>query len=1055
MRTQDPQDREILRRAAHNALRLNDRDEALARFERLLQRFPDDRDARIEYAGQLVIAGRLREAGEAFQIVLRGDPEDLATRRALASVFQQSQELAAAEAQLWFVLERKPDDHELALDVLRVRVDRGDQEGAFALYVRFLEGHVFADDEHQFELVRLLLRVGRPLRAALLLQSVEERCGTQPEWVFLNVEARAPLGSVRRAGMLDEIRRLPPSFDERRLELARRVMACEDVDLAFDLCDQVLGLEPGHEGARLLRATLALDALRVDDAQRALDAPLLDHTSRRWRALRARWHGLRGEWANAEALWRQLLDEEPGDHEARLQVAVLYATMGDRERARGMLALVPEDSLVHRATRIALVRMHRLVGNHTRANALARELIAADRGDVQAMILWLEGWRHVRNLSELEAAVSPWLQRSTDEVLGMDRVRVAWARVLLGTKRAREAERLLADTFDRPLGHRASVLMAWREIRAAGTAESWRGDVPDDEAARLLHGDETLRVREIVGSALALGHHELAAQVVREGLAAHPDDLVLLHLQVTIEEQARGEGHLETVVGLQRRILSLSPRNTRARLELARALARLHRQRDALMAYDTFLAEEGPYAFVRLERARLLDWMHAVDRAREAFQELTVDEPLSFVPGSRLPTARGDVLGRDVDRAVLEVHRELARDEWELRSLVRDDRLLEAIPRYRDHLARDESSPAWRFDLAQALARTNQTHASNHEYERLLETHPDHREARLALERGRLRLRPSGALGFSFRQSQGTDGSSRLTESAFEMDAVFPFDDEDDFVRASFRALSFDTETNGSDTGNVARIGIQTSPFDRETSDTDVTLDATLGIESYSVDLDQTMTFDAGLTVRPEDTLSFSVRVYRENVIENANSLAETLPVATDEGPVSRLGTRLRAAWHPSERWNASLDLVSASYSDSNSLFAWNLYGDYRLLLSPGLLSAYADVYWMNFSTDVPTGYNQSIGSARYFAPNGYATYTLGGRWRQDMGRDRFHGASGAHYEFDYGFVFDVDGQTFHRLSGAFRVDLTDRIDLSVDASFLTSAFYETVRVAASLRFRL
>ena len=139
---------------------------------------------------------------------------------------------------------------------------------------------------------------------------------------------------------------LPSPSEELRLQAARAYFADRDATRALGLLEQAAKSDPGNEAVRIDQAKIHLDLNELDAARKLLDSlGGLAQMDDRVVALRARLDLAQGAaQAGDEATLESRIAQEPGDLEARLQLAQILVARERYDAALGhLLEIVKRD----------------------------------------------------------------------------------------------------------------------------------------------------------------------------------------------------------------------------------------------------------------------------------------------------------------------------------------------------------------------------------------------------------------------------------------------------------------------------------------------------------------------------------------------------------------------------------------------------------------------------------------------------------------------------------------------------------------------------------------
>ena len=235
---------------------------------------------------------------------------------------------------------------------------------------------------------------------------------------------------------------------------------------------------------------------------------------------------------------------------------------------------------------------------------------------------------------------------------------------------------------------------------------------------------------------------------------------------------------------------------------------------------------------------------------------------------------------------------------------------------------------------------------------------------------------------------------------------------------------------------------------------------------------------------RLEDELTLFASVFSENVIENQNSLVSerdhrillsyndeerdsNLDTGGEYGvdaawfgglnasnPVSRNGVDIGLTYLVNRAWESNIRLTTASYSDDNSLLRLHVANMLNITLPPKELKVSLVYDYQDFGNENQDDYQEDVGAARYFAPNGYTSYAASIGWRQWIGKDFFKGANQTWYDLAYSSIWDSEGDNYDNIRATFNYDFDDHTSLLVKTSLLNSAYYNSTSAFFGFDYR-
>ncbi len=282
---------------------------ALAAADKALGLKPDWSEARLQRAGILVLMGRADEAFQDLAGILERTPNDRNLRLNYARLLQQAKRTEAARAQFSALLQTNADDADALFGLAWLELDAGNSHAARPHLLHLVELGVNSDDARYFlgragelennnnEAVRwyktvfqgqyaldaqtrialLLARSGDLAQARSLLRSLRERAPAFALQIYLaEGEILAELKHYPQAKALyDEA--LATQVDQVDLLYARALLAerMGRLDLAEQDLQRILALNPKHTHAlNALGYTLADHATRLDEAKSYIERAL-------------------------------------------------------------------------------------------------------------------------------------------------------------------------------------------------------------------------------------------------------------------------------------------------------------------------------------------------------------------------------------------------------------------------------------------------------------------------------------------------------------------------------------------------------------------------------------------------------------------------------------------------------------------------------------------------------------------------------------------------------------------------------------------------------------
>ncbi|MFQ5966748.1 MAG: thioredoxin [Acidimicrobiia bacterium] len=167
------------------------------------------------------------------------------------------------------------------------------------------------------------------------------------------------VGAVPQSRLDAWLSELVPSDDDKAVDVARDLLLAGDEEAAEEIYRGVLEKDPRHTEAGVGLASLLISSARVDEASEILDAlPNSAEVERLRAAARLK---ISAEFDASEAITR--LEENPGDHALRMELAQSQAAEGEHEQALGnWLIVVKEDPELREQARLLMLDVFKVLG---------------------------------------------------------------------------------------------------------------------------------------------------------------------------------------------------------------------------------------------------------------------------------------------------------------------------------------------------------------------------------------------------------------------------------------------------------------------------------------------------------------------------------------------------------------------------------------------------------------------------------------------------------------------------------------------------------------------
>jgi len=1068
---------EVLLSSARNAVALANLDDAAARYEDLLRQYPRSIEGLNEYAGILAQQHRLLEAVTQYESLVRVDANNTDARISLANLYMEMKELGFAAEQLGKALAIDPELIEAGIMLARIHAWNNDFEKATEVYQEYLQGLDTSDPATRQLMVALLLDTRRPQESLSILAELREDDPTDSTVLADLARAHTMLGNhVEAIGLVREISGLDEIDSPALLELSYFMRDSGNFRAAIELNERVLGASSNDAAALIANANLHLAAHLPNKALQILASAELDRDSRSYLQSKSLYHSMTGEYAHALEIYRRLLEDNPADFEIRLALGKLYCQSGEYQKAKAQLKRVPDNSSFSQNAKLELARCLFAERRYQEAAAHCRSLMNSDPRDFEAVVVLTRSYIKRGMATEARHICLKFLKENPTASYGTLAVKTTLAEAYLAENQGLRAKTLFDEVLQDPYGGlipEARYGLAKSDSRLTG-ADSANAALLEQGMAGM--GADFRLLMNLGQLAANDGDYKLAIELFNQIMSWDPGNQAALVSRGEAKASLRGEGMTQSALTDFDRLLRQAPSNIRARLGVARIQASMKLYDEAVKSYDLILQHDPTYSVAIREKARAQTWSQDPESATATYAQLAEAEAFSL-GGTGMPTA-ADVEGRHLAGAANAEIETIASLEQRSKTMLLNRQYYKSIPLLRSLIETEPSNQEARFDLAQALSNTGQTTKAIDAYESILRINPNHREARIALSRNTHDLTPSFHTAFeSINQDSndrtGSGDGSSLAISKFSVGTSLPLGDIDEKLSLTYTKLDLSPgfgdlpiNTDGY-SGNVFTIGYKNNPQQNAQGASRFLVHSNLNLEGYVNDLDKSMTYDIGVDVALDDELTLFASIFSENVIENQNSLVskgdhliliDAQPgggtVLDASNPVSRDGVNIGLTYLVNRSWESNIRLTTASYSDDNSLLGLHVANMLNITLPPKELKVSLVYDYQNFGNDTQENYQENVGAARYFAPNGYTSYAASIGWRQWIGKDFFKGANQTWYDLAYSSIWDSEGDNYDNIRATFNYDFDDHMSLLVKTSLLNSAYYNSTSAFFGFDYR-
>lgn len=430
-------------------------------------------------------------------------------------------------------------------------------------------------------------------------------------------------------------------------------------------------------------------------------------------------------------------------------------------------------------------------------------------------------------------------------------------------------------------------------------------------------------------------------------------------------------------------ILAEDPSNKDARLWLARILSWNGKYKDAKKTYDELINNSKDWPTPRREKARVLGWEHEYAKSINEYKSIIKD----IIPTDEASSL--EMRAKDAGYKYFDI---------------------KAIKAYQDWLAVEPDDLEALFDLAQAYSRNMQWKNARGLYEKVLVIMPDHASAKTALEKTDIYSKSFQAeIGMQYYTSASTSRDIDQTYWDIYAAAKIPVLEE---LYLSAREDTFIHYFSKSKLEWAVRerlglaIEYNLRPF--------FWAKAGYAYSIYSSHFNNTHNFNGELNFRPVDGISFTFLQKREDVLDNQETLNNSL---------KRDDYKIRALVEPNRRISLGADYMYSHYTDTNDKFTYGIDLRGQILYEPHSLAV----------TYRYEEYGFGQPSSIYFSPYRFHYNTVGFELRQFLNKKLFWGNNDTYYTLKYAVNFDVHDQVGHTLYADFHKDWTKNFSTHIE----------------------
>ena len=1036
--------RDLLLQSARNAARLGDFTKASDRLTEYLRRYPDDADARLEFASVLQKLGRFETATSQFEHLLREFPGNYKIKRRFADLQLELQNYYLAEDALVELLAHPDYRVDAAIDLARLLGWTQRPIEAEQIYEQYLADEYPEDTESQLQLAELLVEINRPGRAMELLMRLHNKNPVDLRVLKLMIVVSALSDNSTAAyDFIEKLRTVQPENVTARNELAKQLLDQGFNREAIMVDQQILAFDPMFMDA-LLRSVQA--SMRMYEPASALATLKTlgnpDHPE--IMMAKGEYHALVGEYSDAIALYRRAIIQDPNYIPARLGLGHAYLRSGQFVRAAGAFAQVPPGNTPktnqhYISARLAQARSLAQGRHFDEAIPILDEVTATDTGLYIDQIL--DAYIDVMSLAKQYAPIITAIQtRLPDVVLQPHRQRKLQAQLGLAMARSgqysaalQEFESLEYDETD-PIPE--AVYGKYLALRSLGSPE--RAEQSLNQHFGLLASDTHLRVR-IAELAVQDCDCCLARKVLQRLNRCVEDNIVIAN---RIGEACMmcascddSDGCIPYFIG----VLNQSPTNVQAMLGIARVSTRQGNYCQAETYFKRAHASMVDDANLTREAARMYSQWKGPDAALAGY-----NRALNLTQGEHLYSAAQ----ADPER-VVEFEQEFER-LGSVGAMVSTEMAAEQLGGWKPLsqinaleglYALEPTNDSALFQIGQAYSNLNRTQDAIAAYERVLCVNPCNQDARIALTRNFLEMRPQAQVFSGFSHQQGRDDLVAI-DSVFAGGLIqMPLGDENEFFQIGYTRYHYEPAGGNSLDGDVITARVQYKPYWW------LLLWAQADFAKFDFGFDDRVNFDVGLRHQYLENASYRMVGRQENVIENFESIGQD---------IHRIGFEIGHNWQATRRWNIDAFYRYWDYSDDNFAHNAGIYTGYTMRFGRQQLRWLTNFDWTDFDEQTVLPNAPLIDGAihPYFSPENFWFATAGLECKRFLSCNTYKGANQHWVELFLGGRVDNDGEFYAIGRGRVLHDIYNWLTFTAYTDVIQSPVYDLVEAGARLTMR-
>ncbi|MBI5556065.1 MAG: tetratricopeptide repeat protein [Deltaproteobacteria bacterium] len=1051
-----PKDKDIMRQLVNINVALGNDREILAVLDRYFQVETDPSPENLRRAARLYdAAGRYQDAIAVYQRLLKRNPDDLETLATLA------QDLLAigdndGALRVWaHLVTISPDRKAVYHSMLELLTRLGRQEELHGVLVELHK----LDPEDK----KITLRL-----AASFFAKGEMKNGEAVLREVAETELSSPDLLLARASLFEQLQMADHALRDYEEVLQNHQAG---IDLHFK-CLRLAGSLGKLTLARKHLAALQGNSLSVRERLLAANA-FRDGCD--YETASVLYQGIVAEQSLASELRRQ----------TAIELAALYERQGLIYEAEQVLRVALLDATEQEEVKARLVELQLDAGRLDEADRWLTQLHPGDFTPKQDNSAnedrkWLAALMSVKHLNaggKYAAAVregrgfltevnkQEYVKGKDRDVSIADLLSYELATAFLAMEEFGEAEKLCLSLRDREVAGLPALVLLKKIQASQGNMDAAS---ETDKLIMAEAGKDLGRMLILAQIYLKDGNREAMVKAAREARAMDADSFSAAFWLATAHSAS---GRLGQARALVNALEGAYPENLALESLAARVAFGLGLNEEALAHCDAVLSHHPERADMELLRARIywrkLDWQEALkvyqgylapavgdlfleqsttaglqlpeEPKPSAWQRLTFTQPAKgrFIDEIMSPFFVATPENADINRVAIPLYarymwQQRFAEEMTARRLVeqRDDfQAVNQLALLVDKYPEDESLL---FDLAGIYSRLGNLGEEAQIYERLARTDPEYPGLAESLERNSLKRMPRANLSYRYRKEVGRNGYKAIRSDAADIGSWTSIKPGHDVDVSLSRIKYADIESDENVMSKRTMVAYDASIFNR--------LDVRLGggVESFDSGVDSTALIECDVTGKVGDRIQGEFRYVRDVVSDTLASLtrniaADNLKAGLFLGILPRLIT--------------GGDYDYTIYSDGNDSKAYSVWASYILFPEPTSLELKFNYEFRHSQENgAIEGSLLEDGFSRddhpYWAPSNYWKNSYLVTWKHKLSADTLERGTPSYYSTSLILDYDSQGHVLQTVKGGFFFELTKNFMLESAVEFVSSDEY-------------